>query len=560
MQGGGRRGQETLVEGDELAAHLLTDLPRIVTGADLEVGAQQLDHGQVRGGHAIGDGGALDDEAVVRARRVDELPEEAGLADAGLADDADELAVAGVGPLEGVGEAVQLGRAADEPGEAPGRRGLQAGARGAGADDLVDLDWLGETLHGHGAQRLDLDEAFGQTRCVGGHQDGAGHGHLLHAGGEVGGLADGGVVHAQIAADRAHHDLARVQADADLERDPGPALDVLGVAPHRLLHPEGGAAGAHGVVLEGKGGAEEGHDAVAHDLIDGSLVVMDGLHHPLEHGIEELARLLGVALGEQLHRALHVGEEDGHLLALARVGPGPTPLEGRLRGEDLLGEVARGIGPRRGVMSLARNPRTERLPALQAELRPGRQLGATGRTREREARAALEAELGPGWILMLTPGTAHAGASRWPGWSVRPVRPREYRTVASVPARTPVRHDPDPLRLAEIQGVGVAADHVVWPGGDGTLKEPCRGTARVADRSGGQGAGAPERLPEAANALWRSWSGISSRANRRSPIPTSSADRAGDPDAHRVEHASPRLDLRLEDGDALTDLLEGGVL
>ena len=62
---------------------------------------------------------------------------------------------------------------------------------------------------------------------------------------------------------------------------------------------------------------------------------MDGLHHPLEHGIEELARLLGVPVGEQLHRALEVGEEHRDLLALA--------LEGGLRGEDLLGEVLGGV-------------------------------------------------------------------------------------------------------------------------------------------------------------------------------------------------------------------------
>jgi hypothetical protein len=44
---------------------------------------------------------------------------------------------------------------------------------------------------------------------------------------------------------------------------------------------------------------------------------VDGLHHPFEDGIEELARLLGIAVSEQLHGALEVGEEHRHLLALA---------------------------------------------------------------------------------------------------------------------------------------------------------------------------------------------------------------------------------------------------
>ena len=92
---------------------------------------------------------------------------------------------------------------------------------------------------------------------------------------------------------------------------------LLGVLLDRVLHPERRVARPHGVVLVGERRAEERHDPVAHDLVDGALVAVDGLHHPLEHGVEELARLLGVAVGEQLHRALEVGEEHGDLLALA---------------------------------------------------------------------------------------------------------------------------------------------------------------------------------------------------------------------------------------------------
>ena len=39
-------------------------------------------------------------------------------------------------------------------------------------------------------------------------------------------------------------------------------------------------------------GAEESHDPIAHDLVDDALVAVDGLHHPLEDGVEETARLL----------------------------------------------------------------------------------------------------------------------------------------------------------------------------------------------------------------------------------------------------------------------------
>jgi len=89
------------------------------------------------------------------------------------------------------------------------------------------------------------------------------------------------------------------------------------------------------VVLVRQRRAEQRHDAVAHDLVDGALVAVNGLHHVLKHGIEQLARLLRVTVGEQLHRALQIGEEDRDLLPLA--------LESCLGGQDPLGEVLGGI-------------------------------------------------------------------------------------------------------------------------------------------------------------------------------------------------------------------------
>ena len=57
------------------------------------------------------------------------------------------------------------------------------------------------------------------------------------------------------------------------------------------------------MILMGEGGAEEGHDAIPHDLVHRAFVAVDGVHHAFEDGIEDLARLLGVAVGEQLHRS-----------------------------------------------------------------------------------------------------------------------------------------------------------------------------------------------------------------------------------------------------------------
>ena len=76
------------------------------------------------------------------------------------------------------------------------------------------------------------------------------------------------------------------------------------------------------MVLVGEGRPEQPHDPVAHHLVDGPLVTVDGFHHSLEHGIEELACLLGIAVGQQLHRALEIGKEHRDLLAF--------PFESRL--------------------------------------------------------------------------------------------------------------------------------------------------------------------------------------------------------------------------------------
>ena len=148
-------------------------------------------------------------------------------------------------------------------------------------------------------------------------------------------LADGRIVHVQVAADGADDDLARVQTDTDLHLDAMGAPDRFAIALHRLLHAERGVAGAHRMVLVGQRRAEERHDPVTHNLVDGAFVAVNGFHHVFEDGVEELARLLGIAVGKQLHRPLQIGEEDRDLLALA--------LQRALGGEDLLGQVLRRV-------------------------------------------------------------------------------------------------------------------------------------------------------------------------------------------------------------------------
>ena len=73
-------------------------------------------------------------------------------------------------------------------------------------------------------------------------------------------------------------------------------------------------------------------------LIHRALVTVDGLHHEFQNGIQNLARLLGVAVGKEFHRALQVGKEHRHLLTFA--------FQRGLGREDLLGEMLGGVGLR----------------------------------------------------------------------------------------------------------------------------------------------------------------------------------------------------------------------
>ena len=102
------------------------------------------------------------------------------------------------------------------------------------------------------------------------------------------------------------------------------------------------------MVLVRERGAEEGHDAIAHDLVDGALVAMNRLHHAFEYGVEQPARVLGISVGEQLHRPLQVSEEHRDLLALA--------LEGGLRGQGSARRGALGCRPRARRSALPRPP------------------------------------------------------------------------------------------------------------------------------------------------------------------------------------------------------------
>lgn len=140
-------------------------------------------------------------------------------------------------------------------------------------------------------------------------------GGLFEAGGEVDGHADR-VMHQHAAdADRAEDDLAGVDADPEAHR--------AVMAGDGFLDGERGEAGAQGVVLGHRGGAEDGHDAVA-ATADGAVEALGGADHGLQRGVEQAGGVLGVEAADHGGRAHHVGEHDGDAakLGLRRVALG----------------------------------------------------------------------------------------------------------------------------------------------------------------------------------------------------------------------------------------------
>ena len=167
--------------------------------------------------------------------------------------------------------------------------------------------------------------------------------------------------------------------------------------------------------------AEERHDAVAGVLVHGALEAVHAVGEDVEEAVHDPVPRLGVDLLRQLHRAPHVGEEDGHLLALA--------LEGVTRGEYLLGQVPRGVGvgiARGGVRQPARTP--------VAELLPGRVRRATGRAHGRlgERPRAFAAEAGA-WGILVPAGPAGHLPALPAIRSTGPVKPDEDLFAIPVP-------------------------------------------------------------------------------------------------------------------------------
>jgi hypothetical protein len=101
----------------------------------------------------------------------------------------------------------------------------------------------------------------------------------------------------QIIADRPHHHLAGVEPHSHLDTDAMRTPCCLSIGADGGLHGEGRITGADGMVFMRNGGAEQGHDAIPHDLVDRAFVAVDGRHHAFQDRIKELPGFLRIPVG-----------------------------------------------------------------------------------------------------------------------------------------------------------------------------------------------------------------------------------------------------------------------
>jgi hypothetical protein len=158
------------------------------------------------------------------------------------------------------------------------------------------------------------------------------------------------------------------------------------------------------MVLVGEGRAEQRHQAVAEELVHGSLVAVDLRQHQLKGVIHDLMDVLGIEVLGQGGERRDIDEEDGDLLALA--------LKGRPRRKDLFGEVPGGVRLGRSEPRLSGCRPGYRMCALGTELPGSRELHAAVRARCPNKRCAtFRAELRPWQVLLFAPRTPHCRAS-----------------------------------------------------------------------------------------------------------------------------------------------------
>ena len=336
----------------------------VVAFLDTKKVAQEVEDGEVGDGMTVGDAAAEHPPRAGSLGMVAELQQETRLTNARLAIDEDCLALARLDIGKAALEQGQLGRASDERGEPALALSLQAATHAARTLDAVRPDRESFALDAHLAHGLQDEIGAHDLGDVLAHEDLAGLRKRKQPRRQVRGVPDRGVVHAQVVADLADDHGTGVEPHAHVELDATLGAELVAVGNERALKTEGRVDRAQGMVLVGDGRAEQRHEPVTEELIDGTFVAVDLPEHQFERTVHEDVDVLGIEPFGQRGEAGDVGEKHRDLLTFT--------FEGGLRGQDLFGKMPGRVRLRRASLDLWANQFT----ALQAEFRRSRQLGS----------------------------------------------------------------------------------------------------------------------------------------------------------------------------------------
>jgi hypothetical protein len=308
------------IEQQQSAGDLLPHGTRVVLVVEAVVGAEDLEHREERDVPPVGDRVSLEHLDSAGANALQELEAQAALAGPRIGDDAHDLPAPGHRLLQRVLQGLHIVVAANEACETAGPRDIEASSQGALAYQLVDPHGLLEPLDRERAEILEIQIAGDERRGRVAHVDRVGGRELLHARGQTHREPLGGVVHPQVVADLAHHDLARVQPDAGGEVEAVLALHFAGLVGEIVPELQRRIARALGMVLVGDGRTEERHHAVAGVLIVGAFEAVDSVRQHLKEAVHDLVPDFGIDGTREGDGSFHIREEDGDLLALALEG------------------------------------------------------------------------------------------------------------------------------------------------------------------------------------------------------------------------------------------------
>ena len=309
----------------------------LVVVGDARPALEQVDEGMEAEPVADGERAPLEHRHVTRRLEPQELGEEPRLAEAGLADDADDAPASVRETTHAVRERRQLRVAPDHRRRHGPRR---PGARARRAVELLPGGAQREhrlrirlALEPQRLEGLELELGGGRPMRLGADPDVAVAGRFPESGRQVHGVAHHGEAALRASADLSGDDQASV--DPDLQRERGRQdradLGVLLEGGEPSPEVDGRVQRLARGVLDGVGHAEERHEAFADVLVDDPAVAP----HP--------RRQLGEAAVEQRLQAFRrqgvvergepadVGEQHGRLAALARTHDGPA---GRERGVE----------------------------------------------------------------------------------------------------------------------------------------------------------------------------------------------------------------------------------